>query len=70
MFKAGDLVVFKNEGMHKLCPGIYPPKDTVGEIIKDQNHLLDILLVQWPEGSTSLDDRWHCMLGDVVEMEE
>lgn len=58
-------VVFQNDAKHKCQPQHYPQVGTIGEAFfpdKDQDELL---CVQWPPRTTSLDDCWYCDTVDV-----
>ena len=56
-FKPGDKVEFMEGRMHEAFPNLYPPTGTVGTVISAG--IDDLYYVQWPEGSTSDDDKWH-----------
>ncbi len=55
-FKVGDKVKFTSAEKHKESPGFYPQVETIGTII---NVDCAGAWIQWPEGSTSGDDRWY-----------
>ena len=54
--KKGDSVRYIGQNGHKNSPEYYPAKDVVGKVIKVCSDLT--CYIQWPKGSTSLDDRW------------
>ena len=54
--KKGDSVRYIDKNGHKNNPEYYPAKDVVGKVIKVCSDLT--CYIQWPKGSTSLDDRW------------
>lgn len=55
--KKGDFVRYVGKNGHKNSPEYYPAKDVVGKVIKVCFNLT--YCVQWPKGSTSLDDKWY-----------
>lgn len=57
-FKVGDRVRFKGVGAacHVQQPRFYPQDGTIGTIIF--HGIYTGACVQWPEGSTSRDDKW------------
>lgn len=55
--KKGDSVRYINELGHKKTPEYFPTKNVVGKVIKVCSN--DNYYVQWPDGSTSNDDRWY-----------
>ena len=60
----GTKVEFRNENLHKISPEFYPESGTIGTVVyKVKNS--KITLVQWPEGSTSLRDRWYAADTDI-----
>ena len=67
-YKVGDKVRFTSEKLHSLDLGYYPPVGTLGEII-DIDPDYGGLCVQWPEGTTSIDDCWWCDKYDVEPVE-
>lgn len=63
--KEGDAVRYINEIEHEKTPEYYPAKDAVGKVIKV---CFDgVCCVQWPNGSTSRDDKW-CASFDSLEV--
>lgn len=65
-FEVGDKVVFQNAARHHVCPSFYPEVGTVGEVIEKSSVGPQGLLVSWPSGATSSDDRWWCYPEDVI----
>lgn len=61
--KEGDSVRYVNEIEHKNTPEYCPVKDAVGKVIKVCFD--DDCLVQWPDGSTSNDDRWYAPFNNL-----
>lgn len=61
-YKVGDKVVFVDAEKHRWNPEFYPKVGTVG-IVKNVHE--PNLTVQWPNGSTSLDDCWYCAMESV-----
>lgn len=57
-FKIGDKVRYVDKAGHRRSPAYYPAVGTIGEI-KQIDDLGDPW-VQWPKGTTSLDDYWCC----------
>lgn len=60
-YQPGDLVEFIDLERHATRPQYFPPLQTVGTVTDVAATLSDgsqILLVQWPSGSTSFDDKW------------
>lgn len=55
--KKGDSVRYINELGHEKTPEYFPTKNVVGKVIKVCFN--DNCYVQWPDGSTSNDDRWY-----------
>ena len=55
--KKGDSVRYINELGHEKTPEYFPTKNVVGKVIKVCSN--DNCYVQWPDGSTSNDDRWY-----------
>lgn len=53
--KKGDSVRYINELGHEKTPEYFPTKNVVGKVIKVCSN--DNCYVQWPDGSTSNDDR-------------
>lgn len=49
----GEKVVFTDAKLHEKNPKWYPPVGTVGTVMHDEDDW-----IQWPKGSTSLDDCW------------
>ena len=54
--KKGDSVRYIDKNGHKNNPEYYPAKDAVGKVIEVCSE--STCYIQWPKGSTSLDDRW------------
>ena len=61
--KKGDSVRYIGKNGHKNSPEYYPTKDVVGKVIKVCSDLT--CDIQWPKGSTSLDDRWCADWGNL-----
>ena len=55
--KKGDSVRYIGKNGHKKTPEYFPAKNVVGKVIKVCSN--DNCYVQWPDGSTSNDDRWY-----------
>lgn len=55
--KKGDSVRYIDDLGHKKVPKYFPTKDMVGKVIKV--YFDNTCLVQWPNGSTSKNDRWY-----------
>lgn len=55
--KKGDSVRYINELGHEKTPEYFPTKNVVGKVIKVCSN--DNCYVQWPDGSTSNEDRWY-----------
>lgn len=67
-YKPGDKVRFIDTKAHEDCPAFYPPIGTIGTVSRIlKNGDLD---VQWPTGSTTVDDRWYCPTRRVEPVEE
>lgn len=68
-FKVGDRVRFKGMGdtCHAYAPRYYPKDGTIGNITSKIGKY--DAFVQWPEGSTSMDDIW-CAPLDCLELVE
>jgi len=60
--KKGDKVRFTNASLHEMVPRFYPKPGTIGIVHHDHDDL-----IQWPTGSTSLDDLW-CAPGHSMEL--
>lgn len=60
--KKGDKVRFTNAELHERVPRFYPKPGTIGIVHHDHDDL-----IQWPVGSTSLDDLW-CAPGHSMEL--
>ncbi len=62
-FKVGDKVRYIDKANHEAQPQYYPEVGTIGEIknIKPLGDGLDreVFFIQWPNGTTSRDDRWY-----------
>ncbi len=54
-FNVGDKVVFTDQKAHEKMPLCCPPVGTIGKIVGYDDVCL---VIQWPYGTTSLDDRW------------
>lgn len=67
-FKTGDRVRAISTELHNACPNQYPEVNTIGRVVATEIGG-DVLMIQWPLGSTSDDDYW-CCLSDVVELVE
>lgn len=67
--KPGDKVRFIDGESHEGSPEYHPKVGTVGKVVWVYE-LENEALVQWPEGSTSDDDRWWCMYDMVEKVEE
>ena len=65
-FKVGDRVRATSTELHNACPNQYPEVNTIGRVVATEIGG-DVLMIQWPLGSTSDDDHW-CCLSDVVEL--
>lgn len=68
LFNPGDRVCFASVPRHEAVPPCYPAPGTVGVVkISDIPTTGNFwLLVQWPQGSTSEDDKWVCSEADVL----
>lgn len=55
--EVGDTVRCINDIPHKNAPGYFPVYGTLGTVL-DTWADGSQLLIQWPSGSTSQDDRW------------
>lgn len=58
-YEHGDVVVFKDRNLHQQFPQFYPPPGTEGSVYSVVSDLE--ILVQWPKGTTSANDRWFTM---------
>ena len=56
-FQPGDRVEFTDMVLHRQAPNYYPRIGTVGTVVLRNDEDCDVY-VQWPKGTTSLDDRW------------
>lgn len=58
----GRQVRFINAKAHEEMPEYYPKVGTIGIIVpvKENERETGDFMVQWPKGSTSLDDKWFC----------
>ena len=67
----GRQVRFINAEAHEELPDFYPEVGTVGLLISPEGtsfiDIVDDYVVQWPEGSTSLNDIWYCE-EDYIEL--
>ena len=61
--KKGDSVRYIGKNGHKKTPEYFPAKDVVGKVIKVCSN--DNCYVQWPDGSTSNDDKWYAAWSDL-----
>lgn len=71
LFNINDRVVFVDKKSHREKPEYYPEVETVGKIVDiryDIHGNPTLLLVQWPAGSTSLNDLWYCDVYKVVNL--
>lgn len=67
-YKPGDKVRFIDAVAHEVYPAFHPPVGTIGTVLRIfGNGILD---VQWPTGSTAMDDRWDCKPRSVEPVEE
>ena len=74
-FEPGDRVRFLDAARHKENPEWYPEPGTIGTVVADplasyrrwadEEYDDTTIYVQWPEGSTSIDDRWTCGIESV-----
>ena len=69
----GRKVRMKSNELHFEFPYFYPTEEVIGEVIGQKAKNLNfMILVQWPEGSTSDSDKWFVSLDDndiLVEWE-
>ena len=65
-FNIGDKVRYIGKD-HKEMPEFYPKIGTVGIIVKESGDT--DWYIQWPKGSTSIDDKWYCDKNDVELVE-
>lgn len=73
-FKVGDRVRYRNARKHRIEPEYYPAPGTVGTVVdldedNEYNEVED-MFVQWPKGSTSLNDAWWCNRKDIEPVED
>ena len=61
-FKAGNSVRFISERHHRDWPENYPAVGTKGKIIFKKGKAM---MIQWPKGSTSSDDRWYATAKEI-----
>lgn len=61
--RVGSKVRYINEIVHENTPEYYPVKDMVGKVIKVCSN--DNCYIQWPDGSTSSDDRWYATCSNL-----
>ena len=66
-FEVGDRVRVKDNNLHTAYPQFYPERGTVGTIEAVDDFAL---LVQWPTGSTSGNDRWGIAPHRVEKVKE
>lgn len=60
-FVVGDKVVFNNKSFHDSHPEHYPAVGTIGEVTCSTFPGKPLVVkVQWPKGSTSMNDKWFC----------
>ena len=72
-FKVGDRVRFKGNAPcnHTQHPDCYPKDGTVGVVSFDIDPVVDDeVLVHWPKGSTSGDDKWWAFVECLEVVEE
>ena len=58
----GKHVKFISGISHNEEPEYYPLAGTFGIVLKEED---DVICVQWPHGTTSMDDIWWCFKADV-----
>ena len=58
----GKYVKFIDDVSHKASPNYYPVAGTLGIVLETDG---DSICVQWPHGTTSVDDMWWCFKTDV-----
>lgn len=56
----GRQVRFINAQAHEEMPEYYPEVGTIGIIVPVKENEIENFMIQWPKGSTSLDDGWFC----------
>ena len=65
----GLKVRFTDQNLHEVLPDYYPEAGTEGTIVSvtkcvhAENTVY--ILVQWPKGSTSQNDRWFAAVSDL-----
>lgn len=57
-FEIGDKVRFVCGELHEKFPAYTPPVGTIGTVT---GFCFEILVVQWPRGTTSEDDEWSVL---------
>lgn len=67
-FKVGDRVRATSTEVHNACPNQYPEVNTIGRVLATEIGG-DVLMIQWPLGSTSDYDSWVCS-SSAVELVE
>lgn len=65
-FNVRDRVMFMDGIRHINFPMCYPAVGTIGTIISVS---CDKVLVRWPSGSTSIDDKWWCDVDQIVSVQ-
>lgn len=65
--RAGDIVEFNNEEVHRSDDRFFPEVGTRGVVVRsaDTN-----AMIKWPIGSTSGDGRWWCSHEWITKVEE
>lgn len=67
----GRKVRMKSNELHFEFPYFYPTEEVIGEVIGQKAKNLNfMILVQWPEGSTSDSDKWFVSLDKIKFIEE
>lgn len=67
----GRKVRMKSNELHFENPYFYPTEEVIGEVIGQKAKNLNfMILVQWPEGSTSESDKWFVALDKIKFIEE
>lgn len=69
-FEPGDRVRMANPALHRDDPQYYPEAGTVGVVTNTPARPDGYCMVQWPKGSTSVDDLWAVSLRDIEPAEE
>lgn len=60
----GLKVRFTDQNLHEVLPDHYPEAGTEGTIVSVTKCVYAVL-VQWPKGSTSQNDRWYAAISDL-----